>query len=565
MIPLLYARPRRSRNLRTLLLSGILLVSALLAVSQAQITLDGSLGPRGPLAGPIYRIGAELRQIRGGNLFHSFGEFSVPTGGSATFSGPNTIANILGRVTGGQPSFIDGLLRSEITGANLFLLNPSGIMFGPNASLDVSGSFHVSTADFLRLADGATFSAHLGQASALTVAAPAAFRFLGSELPSITIEGSSLQVPVGSVLSVVGGDITMVGGRISSGRLLLAGMASPGEVVLNPSASAIDSFAYGSRIALSQGALISTSSTSDGSVGDVVVRGERVTLTNGAQIVSSNSGVGRGGDVTIIATDTITIAGRNSGLFTNTRGRGPGGHLQVRARTIELRDGGTIAARSSGEGDAGMIRLQAGETFRSQNGTVTTTSNHAGGGAITLTAGRLVQLLDSELSTSVRGGGGDAGNITIKSAFLVLAGSQVIADAFGGMGGNTLLFGTEVFLVDQMSGVSASSTLGIGGFAPPLSGALIPLPQTFMSVAALLPVRCAARASGGRHSSLVLGGRDGLPDGPSGVLASPLVLEERLVADPAMIGGPPRPSSTPQWALLAGHEKRLPRLGCPQG
>ena len=153
------------------MLSSILLLQAVLTVSHAQITLDGSLGPRGPLTGPNYRIGADVGQIRGGNLFHSFGEFNVPTGGSATFTGPPTIANIVGRVTGGQRSFIDGLLRSEIAGADLFLLNPSGVMFGPNASLEVRGSFHVSTADLLRFTDGANFFANLGQESVLTVAA----------------------------------------------------------------------------------------------------------------------------------------------------------------------------------------------------------------------------------------------------------------------------------------------------------------------------------------------------------------------------------------------------------
>jgi hypothetical protein len=89
-----------TRRRRMSLLSGLVLLQALLAISQAQITLDSSLGPRGPLAGPNYRIGAELGQIRGGNLFHSFDQFDVPTGGSATFAGPHTIANILSRVTG---------------------------------------------------------------------------------------------------------------------------------------------------------------------------------------------------------------------------------------------------------------------------------------------------------------------------------------------------------------------------------------------------------------------------------------------------------------------------------
>jgi filamentous hemagglutinin family protein len=194
-----------SRCLWALLLSSGLLLGVLRGSSDAQITLDGSLGPPGPLTGPDYRIGAELGQLRGSNLFHSFGAFNVPTGGSATFTGPPTIANILSRVTGGQPSAIDGLLRSEIAGANLFLLNPSGVLFGPNASLDVRGSFHVSTADFLRFGDGAKFSANLGQESMLTVAPPTAFGFLGSNPAGLTIQGGSLKVSEGKALSVGGG------------------------------------------------------------------------------------------------------------------------------------------------------------------------------------------------------------------------------------------------------------------------------------------------------------------------------------------------------------------------
>jgi filamentous hemagglutinin family protein len=202
-----HVHPVRAHRLRPWLFSGLMLLSALLAVSEAQITMDGSLGPRGPLTGPNYRIGAELGQTRGSNLFHSFDQFNVPTGGSATFTGPTTVANIVSRVTGGQPSAIDGRLRSEIAGANLYLLNPSGVLFGPNASLDVSGSFHVSTADFVRLADGATFAAHLGQESVLTMAPPAAFGFLSTNPAAITIQGSALRVNPERALSMVGGDL----------------------------------------------------------------------------------------------------------------------------------------------------------------------------------------------------------------------------------------------------------------------------------------------------------------------------------------------------------------------
>jgi large exoprotein involved in heme utilization and adhesion len=163
------------------------------------------------------------------------------------------------------------------------------------------------------------------------------------------------------------------------------------------------------------------------------------------------------------------------------------------------------------------------------------------------------------------GRGGDAGNLTLEAPFVVADGSQIVANAFGGRGGN-ILINAGVFLADPASLVSASSQLGLPGTvdiqAPvtSLSGTLAPLPQAFVNVAALLPARCAARLSGGQASSLVLGGRDGLPVEPGGVLPSPLMLDERLVADPALTGEPHRQKSAARFALLADAEKAWPRL-----
>src|SRR5438105_14177332 len=153
------------------------------------LTPDGTLGTAVTRHGNIYAITGGTRPGNGPNLFHSFDRFSVGTGDTASFTGPQTgITNILSRVTGGQRSDIDGTLRSEIPGAHLYLLNPAGVLFGPNASLDVSGSFHVSTADYLRLADGARFSARLSETSTLSVAPPAAFGFLGPQPATITVQ-----------------------------------------------------------------------------------------------------------------------------------------------------------------------------------------------------------------------------------------------------------------------------------------------------------------------------------------------------------------------------------------
>src|SRR5579863_9084051 len=113
------------------------------------ITIDGSLSPAQTLAGPTYTIGANLGKQVGGNLFHSFGVFGLTTGESATFTGPATVTNVVGRVTGGVQSAVNGAINSAIPGANLYLVNPAGFVFGPNATINVSGSFRAATADYL--------------------------------------------------------------------------------------------------------------------------------------------------------------------------------------------------------------------------------------------------------------------------------------------------------------------------------------------------------------------------------------------------------------------------------
>src|SRR5215210_4415704 len=123
---------------------AVALMLPIAGASGQGITVDGRLSPAQTLAGPNYAIGADLGRQVGGNLFHSFGAFGLNRGETATFSGPATVANVIGRVTGGAQSSIDGTVRSTMPGANLYLVNPAGAVFGPNARVDVSGSFHAS-------------------------------------------------------------------------------------------------------------------------------------------------------------------------------------------------------------------------------------------------------------------------------------------------------------------------------------------------------------------------------------------------------------------------------------
>lgn len=390
---------------RIVLVSGFLLHSALLSISSAQITLDGSLGPKGALPGPDHVIGAEVGQQRGANLFHSFGDFNIRQGESATFTGPKTVENVIGRVTGGTPSTIDGPLRSELPNANVYLLNPSGVLFGPNASLDVQGSFHVSTADYLKMADGAEFHADLGKGSTLSIAPPEAFGFSGTSVGKISVDGSSLTVPNGKTLSIVGGAIEMTGGAdttfdkptlgAASGQINVASVASQGEIKLAPvelqAALKTDAFERRGDIAISRGAIVDASG--DGG-GTVLIRGgqftadnanisavtlgnrkgtgidvqvDRASVTGGAVIVSSTIGGGQGGSLIITASDSLSISGHDnagnpSGLFSNSFSTADSGGIALSTKTLAMDEGKvqSVAATNS-TGSAGGVTVKASQ------------------------------------------------------------------------------------------------------------------------------------------------------------------------------------------------------------
>jgi large exoprotein involved in heme utilization and adhesion len=171
---------------------------------------------------------------------------------------------------------------------------------------------------------------------------------------------------------------------------------------------------------------------------------------------------------------------------------------------------------------------------------VTTGATLADGGNISITStGSLLRLTDSQITTSVQSGEGQGGNITIGSIghpfeFILLDRSQVRADAFGGPGGNINIFAnvylTSASVVSASSALSAPGTIAIEATVTDVSGSLTQLPTSPLEAAALLRASCGARLAGGKASSLVVAGREGLPLDPSGLLPSPLLLEAPLAA-----------------------------------
>jgi filamentous hemagglutinin family protein len=453
-----------------------------------QVTLDGSLGPKGPvLSGTLpdgssttYLISSDLGKQGGNNLFHSFQQFNVLTAESATFTGPQNIENIIGRVTGGSASWVDGLLRSTIDGASLFLLNPSGILFGPNASLDVKGSFHLSTADYLRFEDGMTF--HSVPASAdrlLSMASPAAFGFLNAHPAKIRIEESALEVPEGRALSIIAGDIEMQGGPggflyAPGGRIQLVSVASPGEVVSDfshvSSALHVGSEVLG-KIDLAYQSYLDVSG---GSGGSVIIRGGRVLLREGSYIGSYTSdGAGKGGSISVESQSLELTDGAT--IETLASGTTPGGDIVLQAPSMLL-DGASVMVGTTGNGRGGDIRLHAG-TLQMSSGATLWSSSDAGpgkGGDIRVTASEAVTLSHpgpdgySGAFMSSTSGSGDAGRIEISSPSITLDAGWIVGMNFDeGRGGpirietNHLKMGGDSLVMNVNKGAGAAGDISL--------------------------------------------------------------------------------------------------------
>jgi len=183
------------------------------------VSTDGTLGPAINLTGPAYEIPHDLGALSGKNLFHSFEKFSIANGESAIFTGPADIANVISRVTGGEISSIDGLLRSEVGTADFYFINPSGVVFGENAQVDVPAAFHVTTADEIRFENGYVFNAVNPASSSLSLSPPKSFGFLSPQPASISLNGSYLEFKPGSAISMSGGNLSMAGTNSSMALL----------------------------------------------------------------------------------------------------------------------------------------------------------------------------------------------------------------------------------------------------------------------------------------------------------------------------------------------------------
>ncbi|MCC5648389.1 S-layer family protein [Nostoc sp. XA013] len=469
----------------------------------AQITPDSTLPNNSRVTTQDNISTIEGGTQAGSNLFHSFGEFSVPTGGAAIFNNAADIQNIISRVTGGSVSTIDGLIRANGT-ANLFLINPSGVIFGKNASLRIGGSFLGSTASSLNFADGTQFSATAPQtAPLLTVSVPIGLQYEGnagdiqnqSQATNSSSELVGLQVLPGRTLALVGGNVGLDGGSLNAqgGRVEIAGVAGPGAVGLFVDGNGLrlsfpDTVAR-ANVYLDNRAEVNVRASGGGSI---AINAQNLNLTQGSKLeagIASElaSGDTKAGDIEINSTGNVSFNGEGSGAYNQVElnAIGNAGNINVTAVSLSVTNGGELNTSTWGQGNAGNVNVNASDTVsfvgESPNNISSRTYSRVEktgvgqGGDIYIKTGALSVSDGAFLSTTTLGIG-DAGNVTIDAGDTVsFVGAGPPSDDFWpsgaytqvytgakGQGGNVNITTGSLFVTNGARLITSANTEGQG-------------------------------------------------------------------------------------------------------
>ncbi|MEH2360505.1 filamentous hemagglutinin N-terminal domain-containing protein, partial [Nostoc sp.] len=419
----------------------------------AQVTSDGTNNTIVNQSGNNFTI---LNGIeKGNNLFHSFSNFSVPTGGSARFDLINTpnITTIFSRVTGGNVSNIDGLISTlnSNNAVSLFLMNPAGIVFGANARLDIGGSFLGTTANSIKFSDGTEFSAVNPTATPLlTISVPIGLQ-LGQNSGGITLQGSGhrligglftpvdrsnnpigLQVGAGNTLALVGGEVNLSGGiaAVNGGGHLEIGSVSDGQVRLNATLtgwvgdySEVRQF---NDIQIARQSLLDASGSRD----SIQLQARNINFSEGSVALIQNFGTQTSGGITVNATQSLNLTGNTpDGKLGNliqieNLGTSQTGDITISAAQLSVQNGGQISNLTFAQAPGGNITVNVtGSTdvdgFAPANPAnpsriATFTSNSANAGNLTISTSNL-RILNGGSLFSITVGSGQAGTLRINA------------------------------------------------------------------------------------------------------------------------------------------------------
>ncbi len=421
---------------RILLASGVFFYCLLATIpTKAQITPDGTV-PTSVDNTDNQNFTITGGERAGNNLFHSFKEFSVPKGGSASFDNVETIENIFSRVTGGSETNIDGLIKTSYS-ANLFLINPNGIIFGENASLNIGGSFLATTASGIQFADGTFLSATDSQTTPiLTVSVPIGLQFgetagiiRNQSQATLFFPNENIYLPVGltvqpgKTLALVGGDLLIDDGRLFApgGRIELGSVGSFNLVDLTQInegwALSYEQVQEFQNIQLSQASVITEDRSGNIPSGDIQLYGRAITITSSG-LGGRNRATNPSGTLSIKASEALSIT--NSLLNTITISSGKAGDIEIETKQLLVSNGSNITTDSNGKGKGGNITIKVSDSFEIiGNNDITllsTRANQSGNaGEINITTGKLILKDGGQISSSTFLEG-DGGNVTVNAS-----------------------------------------------------------------------------------------------------------------------------------------------------
>jgi len=433
--------------------------------SVAQIIPDHSLGDERSVIKQAHIKGVISDVIEGGasrgnNLFHSFQQFNVGEGKGAYFANPGVIENIFSRVTGGNISNLKGVL-GVLGNANLFFINPNGIVFGPNAKLDLKGSFINSTAESIVFNNFEFSASNPQQVPLLSINIPVGLK-LRENPNSIRVEshGELLTIPVGKelqpglevspgkTLALIGGNLEIDGGVLLApgGKIELGGLATEG--IVNIKSNLNFSFPDGikwSNLAISNGADLRVWSDKGGeiniNVNNLTISGHKESPTRILAGIEINKGTkeNKAGDVVINGKEQITLDATNGVVrvfnLVGENGRGNAGNININTELLVIKNGASINAQTFGSGNGGNIIIN-GNTIRLEGA-------NQRGEASTVASGVGTEIFKGEIT-------GNAGKIEINTNILEVLNGAVIEAATRSKGnaGNIIINATDRVIID---------------------------------------------------------------------------------------------------------------------
>ncbi|MEO1432127.1 MAG: S-layer family protein [Cyanobacteria bacterium J06633_8] len=449
------------------LISGLLTLGMILPAS-SQVTSDGSTNTTINKNGDNFNILNGIQ--KGNNLFHSFKEFSIPRGGAAIFNNSTDVVNIINRVTGGNISSIDGLIKAS-GNANLFLINPAGIIFGENAALNIGGSFFATTAESILFENGIEFSVNsLEEPPLLSINVPLGIQF-GNNPGKIEVQGSGhqliiddsgssfirdarpvgLQVPDGKTLALIGGDISLQGGNLTArgGHIELGSVANSARVELIPTSDGFtneykDILDFG-NISLEKAASVEVSGEGGG---NIQIQGQKISIVEDSVVLGNTLGTENGGLVSIRGSESLTVIGnKNIPFLTGIHslvelgGTGNGGDIAIETPQLTVVDSSIVQTSTSGEGNGGDTTINAQNLFISDSADISSDSFDSGNaGNVVVTANKLSVDNDGFISSDSFDSG-NAGNVVVTANKLSVDNDGYISsDSFdSGNGGNVVV------------------------------------------------------------------------------------------------------------------------------